>query len=237
MTRFYELDEDKASRHTGYVRAVPKWGLPGSLCPECEGTWVTAGLAYPCVDLSSLPERAAFEEARREPIEEFERLRELVRPLAPPGALLLPGASFGPSVGTATGSFGAFYFLPPFQFMVRREALDKLQAAGIRGLKACRAQIRFRQKNAPELWEFQLEQHGRLHPDCLPADPQPPCPRCGGDSNPIPEPQVLDAASMPTDCDLFLLPATLTIICSERFVEATRRLELDDITFKELPLR
>ncbi len=235
--RFYEVCEDKASRHTGYASAVPKWGLPGSLCPECNGTWAVAGLAYPCVDLSSLPERAAFEEARREPIEEFERLRELVRPLVPPGALLLPGALFGPSVGTATGSFGAFYFLPPFQFMVRREALEKLQAVGVRGLKGYRAHIRFRQKKAPELWELQLEHHGRLHPDCLSADQQPPCPRCGGDSNPIPEPQVLDAASMPTSCDLFLLPDTLTIIASERFVEAVGHLELDGITFKELPLR
>jgi uncharacterized double-CXXCG motif protein len=237
MMRFYELDEDKASRHTGYASAVPKWGLPGSLCPECDRTWVVAGLAYPCVDLSSLPERTLFEEARRESIEEFERLRELARPLVPPGALLLPGTKFGPSVGTATGRFGAFYFLPPFQFMVRREVLEKLQAAGIHGLRGCRAQLRFRQKNAPELWELQLEQHGRLHRDCLPADSQPPCPRCGGDSNPIPEPQILEATSMPTDCDLFMLPDTLTILCSERFVEATRRLELDGVTFKELPLR
>lgn len=237
MTRFYEVEEDRASRHTGYVHAAPRWGLPGSLCPECNGTWVAAGLAYPCVDLSAMPERAAFEEARREPLEVFEKLRELVRPLVPPGALLLPGTSFGPSVGTATGSFGAFYFLPPFQFMARREALDRLEAAGVRGLNGCRAQIRFRQRNAPELWDLQLEQHGRLHPDSLPPDREPPCPRCGSHSNALPEAQVLDAASMPGDCDLFLLPETLTPIASERFVEATRRLELDGITFKELPLR
>jgi len=42
---------------------------------------------------------------------------------------------------------------------------------------------------------------------------------------------------MPESCDLFMLPDTLTILCSERFVEATRRLEFDGVTFKELPLR
>ncbi len=238
MTRFYELREDKTPPYTGYTNAAAKWGLPGSYCPVCEGTRVAAGNAYPCVDLSGLPERAEFEEARRVPIEEFERLRELVLPLMPPGALVLPGATLGPFVGTATGRFGALFYDMPFTLLVRREALEKLQAAGLRGLNGCRTQLRFRQRNAPEFWEFQLMFKGRLHPDCLPPDRKPPCKRCRVDGFKLPEQMLLDAATLPTDLDLFRLSdVTGIIIASERFVETVRRLELDGVIFHELPLR
>ncbi len=238
MARFYEVLEDKTSRHTGDPRAVSKWGLPGSYCSVCDATWVAVGSVYPCVDLSALPQRREFEEARRVPIEEFERLRELVRPLMPPGAPVLPGTNLGPLVGTATGSFGAFFYNMPFTLLVRREVLEKLQAMGMRGLRGCRAQLRFRQKNAPELWELQLEPRGRLHPECLLPSSIPPCTRCGADGFTMPEDLVLDAATLPKNLDLFrLTDATATIIASERFVEAVGRLELDGITIKELPLR
>jgi uncharacterized double-CXXCG motif protein len=235
--RFYELREDRAPHYTGYSDAMQKWSLPGLSCPVCGDTWATAGNVYPCVDLSSLPERAAFEEARSAPIEEFERLRELVRPLAPPDARLLPGTKLGPSVGTATGHFGALFYDALWTLMVRREALETLRAAGIRGLKGCRAQLRFRQRNAPEFWELQLERHGGLHPECLPPDREPPCERCGGDSSPTPERKLLNAAALPTDLDLFMEPDSLTVVCTERFVETVRRLELDGVTFHELLLR
>jgi uncharacterized double-CXXCG motif protein len=190
------------------------------------------------VDLSGLPERAEFEEARREPIEEFERLRELVLPLLPPGAPVLPGTTFGPLVGTAIGRFGAFFYDLSFALLVRREALAQLQAAGLHGLKGCRTQLRFRQRNAPEFLELQLTFKGRLHPDCLPPDRKPPCKRCGVDSFTLPEQMLLDAAALPTNLDLFRLSdVTGIIIASERFVETVRRLELDGVTFHELPLR
>lgn len=238
MTRFYELLEDKVSRYTGDPRAVSKWSLPGSYCSVCDATWVSVGVVYPCVDLSALPQRSEFEEARRVPIEEFERLRELVRPLMPPGALVHPGANLGPLVGTATGTFGAFFYDMPFTLLVRREALEKLQSMGMRGLRGCRAQLRFRQRNPPELWELQLEYRGRLHPDCLPPSRMTPCSRCGPDGFMMPEDLLLDAATLPKDLDLFrLADATGTIIASERLVETVRRLELDGVIFKEVPLR
>jgi uncharacterized double-CXXCG motif protein len=238
MTRFYELREDTTSRHSGYTRAVSRWCLPGAHCPKCNGTWASVGNAYPCVDLSGLLQRSEFEEARREPIEEFERLRELVRPLMPPGALVLPGTTLGPLVGTATGSFGAFFYDMPFRLLARREVLEKLQALGMQGLQGCRTQLRFRQRNAPELWELQLTSRGQLHPDCLPPDRAPPCKRCESDSYTLPEQLILDAATMPRNLDLFRLrDVSGLVIASERFVEATHQLLLDGVTFKQLPLR
>ncbi len=237
--RFYEPREDKAARYTGQTSAGPKWGLPGVRCPECGETWA-ATVLYPSVDLSRLAERGRFEEARAEPLEEFERLRELVRPLLPTGAWLPPGTQLGPLSGTAWGSFGAFYYLYPLTLLVRREALEKLQAAGVRGLNGCRTELRFRQKKAPELLELQLEHHGQLHADCLPLGRLVPCERCGRGSRggyKLPKQPILDASSMPTQLDLFRLSDTGLLVASERLVEAAKHLDLDGITFEELPSR
>ena len=201
---------------------------------EQEGGGFTA---YPSVDLSSFPERSAYEELQIGPIEEFVRLRELVRPLVPPGFQLPPGTTLGPLVGTATGTFSALYFYFVEMPLIRREALERLQAEGIRGLRGVPTELRFRQKKHPDLLELEIPPFGRLHPDCTPERP-PPCPACGRDAFTFPEDPILDAASLPTHTDLFRLSDFPTIfIATERFVDAVRRLELEGAVFRELPLR
>ncbi|HEY0096796.1 MAG TPA: double-CXXCG motif protein, partial [Archangium sp.] len=179
---------------------------------------------------------ADFAEAGAEPIEECERMRELVRPLLPPGAVVGPGSCFGPLVGSAQGRFGQFVSNYSYVLLVRREALEKLQAEGLRGLKGCRMEVRFRQRNSPELLELELLPVGRLHPKCLPPDLAPPCPRCGRQGLSMPKEPVLDAATLPPDLDLFrLVDMTTVVVCTERFVEACQRLGLDGIVFLPLP--
>jgi uncharacterized double-CXXCG motif protein len=114
-------------RWNGRFRAQ-RWGLPGAQCHTCGVTWSGSGHKYPCVDLSQLPERREFEKARPEPFTEFARLRELVRPLAPPNAELPPGTGFGPLVDRAIGEFAAFS-LYSSMLLVQREALERLQSA------------------------------------------------------------------------------------------------------------
>ncbi|MCP3139906.1 SitI6 family double-CXXCG motif immunity protein [Pyxidicoccus xibeiensis] len=236
MTRFFWLREDKAV--TASYDAAHRWGLPGVMCPTCGATWASAGHQYPAVDLSQLPERREFERARPEPFSEFARLRELVRPLAPPNAALPPGTTFGPLVGRASGRFGAFTSQGSIRWLVRRDALERLQAEGVRGLLGCRTELRFRQKDPPELLELQLEPHGRLHPDCIPPNVPPPCVTCGWVYFRLPDEPILDAASLPPGLDLFRVGDYSTVIVgTERFMEAVRRLELDGITFHELPTR
>jgi uncharacterized double-CXXCG motif protein len=232
---YFAIDEDRAAGYTGFVDAAHRWKLPGlSNCPGCKATW-GSNLAYPSVDLTSVASLADFEKARTEPIEEYERLRELVRPLLPPGAVLKPGTTFGPSVGRAQGRFGSFTMSWLGDVMVRSEALEKLQAEGLQGLKGCRMQVRFRQRNAPELLELEQFPVGRLHPDCLPPGHEPPCPRCGRPRIDKPKNLVLDARTLPGDLDLFRLADYSVEICTERFVEACRRLGLDGVTFHPLP--
>jgi uncharacterized double-CXXCG motif protein len=236
---FYRLREDTAPGYTGDISAASKYFLPGLLkCPGCGNTWATAGTAYPCVDLSQHPHRAEFEVPRPEPIEELERLRDLVQPLVPAGAPIPAGTRFGPLVGSAWGTFGAFFFQNPWTLIARREALEALQQAGVQGLNGCKTELRFRQKkNPPELVELQLNPHGLLHSSCLPQHP-PPCSRCGLESFQLPEHLILDKASLPAHTDVFRLANFATVLVgTERFKEAVQRLGLDGILFLDLPLR
>jgi uncharacterized double-CXXCG motif protein len=234
--QYFIIDEDRSTGYTGSVDAAPKWGLPGILdCPACKATW-SAGFSYPCVDLTPVATLADFEKARPEPIEEYERLCELVRPLLPPGGLLEPGTTFGPSIGKAQGRFGPLVMNYCWVLMMQREALEKLQAEELRGLKGCRVQVRFRQRNSPELVELEILPMGRLHRDCLPPDYQPPCSRCGRSFIPLPDDLVLDVTSLPKERDLFrLVDFSQVIICNERFVDACKRLGLDGVAFRPLP--
>ncbi len=235
--RYFRIREDKSLGYTGFVDAAPKWGLPGvDTCPACKSTWANTTIAYPSVDLTPVTALADFAEARAEPLEEYERMRELVRPLLPPGAMVQPGACFGPLVGKAQGRFGQFVSNYSYVLLVRREALEKLQAEGLRGLKGCRMEVRFRQRHSPELLELELLPVGRLHPKCLPPNREPPCPRCGWEDLSIPKEPVLDVATLPADLDLFrLVDMTTVVICTERFAEACQRLGLDGIVFLPLP--
>jgi uncharacterized double-CXXCG motif protein len=234
--RYFSIEEDRSSGYTGEVDATHKWSLPGIICPTCKATWSDGSKAYPSVDLTPMAALADFEEARAEPADEYDRLCELVRPLLPSRALLEPGAAFGPIEGRAQGRFGALVSPYPWWLLVRREALEKLQAEGLQGLKGCRTALRFRQRAAPELLELEVLPVGRLHANCLPPDRRDPCPRCGWNDVPLPDEPLLDAATLPGDLDLFRLEDYPTVIvCTERFVDACQRLGLDGVAFLSLP--
>jgi uncharacterized double-CXXCG motif protein len=240
--KFYVIEGDVAPRYTGNLNAAPRWRLPGSEpCPVCGLRGCGTAARYPCVDLSHLQEaeQKKLSDPWPVPYEEFVRLRELARPLLPPGAELKSGTTFGPLTGTATGYFGQLFMQNPWSLYLHREALEQLQAAGIRGLRGCPLAVRFRQKNHPELLEPQLELRGRFHPDCLPKNREPPCPTCGRDKGySLPQPAILAAASLPEDLDVFRLADwSGLIIASQRMVDAVTRLELDGVVFQELEAR
>lgn len=225
-------------RFTGEYSASRKWYLPGVHCPLCDASWGSGAESYPCVDLSEVEERGRFSARLEEDFEEFERLRERVRPLAPPGSPLRPGTALGPLVGSARGSFGQLVMQYDDVLLMRREALEQLHAEGVRGLLGCRTELRFRQKNAPELWELQVEPRGVLHPDCLPSGLNSRCAKCGRLGLTRPEQPVLDASSLPRDRDLFRLFTCMTmLIATERFVDTVRRLGFEEVRFQEVPAR
>jgi uncharacterized double-CXXCG motif protein len=197
------------------------------------------GLEYPCVDLSELPahELKKLSDPWPVPFEEFARLREVVRPLAPQDAVLEPGTRLGPLTGTGSGHFGQLFMPTSWSLYIRREALQRLQEAGVRGIQGCSLEVRFRIKHPPELLEVQLELHGQLHPNCLSSDLQP-CATCGNDRLTLPDQPILAAQSLPESVDVFRLAQwAMLIIATERLVEAAQLLELDGVIFQELETR
>ncbi|AKQ63530.1 hypothetical protein A176_000442 [Myxococcus hansupus] len=241
MPRYFWLLEDwtALAAYKGDFNAAHKWGLPGlAKCPGCGATWASTGHNYPAVDLSALPEQHEFLKARPEPFAEFMRLQALVRPLAPPGVALPPGTLFGPLVGTARGDLGPLTWQGSYLLLLRRDAFEALQAEGVLDPASRKAELRFRQKAAPEYLEPQVELRGQLHSDCYPPDQRPPCTTCGRFGMTLPDDPILDAASLPTDRDLFRVGNFATVLIgTERFKDAVQRLGLEGIAFREIPTR
>lgn len=235
---YFIVRGDNPSEYTGFIEGRYQWGLPGvDTCPACKSTWADVCRTYPSVDLAPVAALANFEDPSAEPIEEYERMRELARPLCPPGALLEPGNCLGPFVGRAQGRFGQLAAPDPWLLLVQREALEKLEAKGLRGLKGCPTQLRFRQRNAPELLELELLSAGRLHPDCLPPNQEPPCPRCGRFGIRKPKNPLLDASTIPEHVDVFRMEDMSTmIVCTKPFADACKRLGLDGVVFNPVPV-
>ncbi|HZH18288.1 MAG TPA: double-CXXCG motif protein [Archangium sp.] len=237
-THYFRVDEDRAEGYTGYVDGAHRWKLPGIICPACKAIWSSGSKAYPSVELTPVASLADFETARPEPVDEYERLCELVRPLLPPGAVLEPGAGFGPIEGKAQGRFGQLVSPYPWLLLIQREALEKLQAEGLRGLKGCRTELRFRQRASPDLLELEVLPAGKVHPNCLPSNRKRPCARCGHHRIPLPSEPLLDASTLPSHLDLFRLEDySSVIVCTERFVDTCKRLGLDGVVFHSLPIK
>jgi uncharacterized double-CXXCG motif protein len=96
----------------------------------------------------------------------------------------------------------------------------------------------FRPKGVSELLYLHIEPRGLLHADCIPRGTPPPCPKCGRHGFSLPKEPILDAASLPTDLDLFRLRNFATVlVVTERFKNVVERLGLDGLTFRELPVR
>jgi Protein of unknown function (Gmx_para_CXXCG) len=219
LMKYFTVEEDRSPVYTGIITGSHKWRLPGvDTCAACGVTWSDNSRAYPSVDLSPVASLADFVEPRAEPIEEYERLCELVRPFLPPGALLEPGTNLGLVVGTAVGRFGQLMTSYPNWLLVQREALEKLQAEGLQGLKGCPTLLRFRQRNSP-------------------TDREPPCPRCGREGLTRPDDLLLDSSTLPSHLDVFRLEDfSTTVVCTERFAKACKRLRLDGVVFKPVPV-
>jgi uncharacterized double-CXXCG motif protein len=239
--KFFEVLEDTSTPQTGAIDGASRWCIPSIECAVCGG-YGGLGESYPTVNLNDLPERTVLEEPRSlqsVSLEEYHRLRELLRSRVPAGAPLEPGTQLGPVSGKASGRFGDFFFQAPWTLWASPSAVEKLQAEGVRGLRGAPGTLRYRGKTPPNLLELELLIRGNLHPSCFPADWQPPCARCGSNRNGYPaEPAALKAETLPEDVDLFRLHEFKTVIlASERFANAVTRLHLEGLTFRELPVR
>lgn len=213
-----------------------RWSLPAVRCPTCGLIWSGTALSLPCVDLLQHPVAAKLATPRvEEDFNEFIRLREAIRPLVPKGLNLEPGTALGPAVGPAKGTeFGDLTMGFPWMMLARPKGMEFLKAAGLRGIEAGPTDFEF-EGHSQRVFELQIEPFGRVHPDCLPPDRHPPCPTCGRTGLPLPQPLLLDRASLPDDRDIFrLADYDQVIVVTECFVEVAKRLGSHDLGFTEL---
>jgi uncharacterized double-CXXCG motif protein len=199
----------------------------------CGATWGNGGVAYPTVDLSGLPDAARYEDPF--PVEwgVFEARRAAVLPLLPPGAFAPPGTALGPLHGRISGRFADFVWPYSWTLLVRREALFRLRAAGLEGLRGATPHLRGPTR-MPPLEELQIEPRGVL---ALASDEKhSPCSLCGRLGLQRPSQIVLDRSSLPTDQAVFRLrDLTTAIFATEPVVEAYGTLGLTGAVFSEVP--
>ncbi|WP_164020251.1 double-CXXCG motif protein [Pyxidicoccus trucidator] len=234
--RYYKLSEPHylvPRTWTGTCRVQRRWGLPGIAdCPGCGATW-SGFTSYPAIDVSGLSERRALEVLRPEPLAEYKRLAELVSTICPPGTLVQPGTMFGPLHGTARGRFGPLTLEFLWGLLVREDALRTFQAERLRDIVPVSPV--FKKPPTPALFELHLHSRGRLHPDCYLPDPAPPCALCGREDVRVHPAPWVDAASLPTDLDVFRLEDnSMYILASERFVEVAQGCGVSDVVFTEV---
>lgn len=214
------------------IKGKRKWHLPGVDCPVCRESWGSVGLSYPAFDLSSLPNAKEYLKARCEPLEQWKRLQEALKPAVPEGTSLAPGASFGPLSGSATGRYGDFAWFGRWTLLLQKKTLDLLESAGIRSLLAAKTEMKFTAKNPPDLLELHIEPGAWLTPG---ARAKKACRGCGRRNYSKPKTIVIDRATVPPDRALFRLHDLPThIICTQEFRDAVSYFDFSNIDFEDL---
>ncbi|MCP3105569.1 double-CXXCG motif protein [Myxococcus sp. K15C18031901] len=236
--RLFRLGRDldlAKGRERWSLHAKRRWGLPGAECPQCFHGGSAFGHAYPSVDLSGLHQEREYRKARLAPWDEYVRLRDLVRPLLPAGVPLLPSLDMGPLVGAVRGRPPPVVLEPAWTLLVQPEAVERLLAAGLRGINPQHTALKVG-RDVPPMFELELVAGGDYAPEIRPAPVGAPCPLCSTQPTTArPSPWWLDSASQP-NADVFRfreVPAA--IIATERFVEVVRSMG-GDIRFKATEL-
>lgn len=238
MVRLFEVRPDDKSSNSYTIDASHKWGLPGLSCSVCGQTWSTTGVAYPLVDLSALSSEKRYRNVSPVTLDELNKLRNALLPLMPNDSVSPPGTDFGPLTGKARGTFGDFVWPNPWTLLIRSEALDLLNSAGVSTPSPARPSITFRGKDSPDLLEFQLEPYAQVSSGTLLPDALSPCRSCGHNDLCMPEHLVIERSSIPQNLDIFRArDFTTLILATERFMEAVQNLKLTDILFHEVDVK
>jgi len=223
-------------QHPYNFKVRHRWGLPGVRCGNCGQTWATFGQEYPAIDLSGLPNERKYRRPKVASPEEYQRLSEGVLRLLPAGAILGPGADFGPLTGKGHGPFGDFAWPESSIPLVKRPAYDRLRDEGITGLVGVPTEISFPARESPsDFLELHVEPFAHLQASAF-SSRDIPCPLCGWDRSKA-ERLIVARSSIPGDRDLFRIwewPAQ--VLATERFRDAATALALADISFEEVEL-
>jgi uncharacterized double-CXXCG motif protein len=235
MTKLYKVFyEGYSASDVDQLRVSRKWGLPGVKCHLCQETWATIGVAYPSIDLSSLPNEKQYRRLWPVSLAEFEERRRPLLDLIPDGSVPPPGTELGPLVGTARGAFVDFVWVNPWTLLAQPEALEQLRKTDVKLPKSVPALISFKKANIDALVELELEVRTIVVRSAF-SHGLPQCQTCARVQAKMPEEIIIQQSSIPSDVDIFRdrLMTTL-ILATDRFVEAVRHANLAGLEFREV---
>ena len=184
-----------------------------------------------------MPGQERYRVRRPQSLYVVHRMREALRAFVPSGAALPPGTEFGPLEGHGKGAFGDFGWPAwPGVMLVRPEAAERLEAAGISGLRTVPTRITYWGSEDPLYREVALGYQGRVFEEALPPGGAPPCAACGHRDLPSGRRAPIDPESLAGDADIFRsIDVPSCIYATSAFVETVQALRLTDISFNEVP--
>lgn len=233
--KIFEIRENLWRKKAGRIDAVHKWGLPGVICPVCNQIWTTVGLEYPTVDLNDFAAERLYRDARAEPLNVYQNLRQKIADAFPQLPVLKPGAEFGSLKGKAVGGrLEGFVWRAWWTICLEASALEKLKDSDLSLPNTAKAELKFK-KEEQKVYEFDLPLKGKLINAVYDGSKMKCCDGCGRDGSTKPEEILIDAASIPNNADIFRVSNFTTIILvTEKFVRAVNNLDIKGAIFKEV---
>jgi uncharacterized double-CXXCG motif protein len=236
--RLYRVDEDGGAwEEYGYIDGTHDDGsLPGVTCYLCGACWSIYGLAYPRVDLSSIPDYKTIFTARNVTVPVFDDIRDKVAHLLAAGTYLPPGTRFGPVSGTVIGDLKEFAWVQ-CAMLIERNVYHDMVSSGIKlpdGIPATLGYLEGQPRIV--MIEPEVPLTTRLSSNCPVGVSKIPCLACGRIGIHTPEEMIVKASTIPSGLDVFRTWETLTHLVTARFRDYCLEHNLKNIVFREVAI-
>lgn len=227
-------DENWGTAFNDNIEANYKWTMPGVHCSICQQTWATIGVAYPMVDLTSMPIGNQLKKPRVVEIEVYEEIRKVVKKIIPDGLPILPGTKFGPVVGKITGTFGDFVWRQIWDPMIKVGSYANLVSSGLSIPSAIYPRLQHMVQG--QLFQLQIEPYGHMSSLSFINRGVTPCPKCERESRNL-EKVIVERDSVPDRLDMFRLRNYPTkILVSQRLRDSVEQFGLTNIKFEKVEM-
>lgn len=226
MVRVFEIIPDDSGwgkTHSYLIEAVPAVSLPGVSCPVC-GAWATTGIQYPSVDASLVSSKLTNVPRTPVPLEEFDKMVRILRPILGVSRPVEPGASFGPLRGVATGRLGDFAWCNPWTVLLRESVWSRMRSWGI-DVVGVPADLQFRDGEEESFVELEALPRANLERSLIPEA----CGTCGRLPIKKPDRLVLAASTFDRSIPLQRIRQLPTVfVVNEPFADYVRDNRLRD---------
>ncbi|GDY23535.1 hypothetical protein LBMAG56_48820 [Verrucomicrobiota bacterium] len=237
--KLYKLMRPEGIPVVSEINGNHTWVLPGVDCPDCHTAYGTFGLAYPMLSTPFLKRSTQKWAAWPLPPIELAKLTQKVCDLGSlPNEWCRPGSHFGPFIGRLTGPVLNFVWYHGWHLFLTKTCADVLAKSNVKLPSLVKPKLSIARKSeAQEMFEFQIEPHGRFSPEVLHEANWWVCPTCGYSKCKTRRkvPTVVLESSIPNHVDIFrLLELDTCIVAKETVIEAIVANKLKGVLFEEI---